>query len=437
MKVRIGVVAAALAVPLVLVNTPSNAPSAAQNEVVQPDPAPYYWQVPGASERALKAAGFDVEHGDGGALQVVGDQRVADQLAGLGFRPVRHDTVYKDVLPRVADVGVQTFYGGYRTAAENAKRLTDAAAAFPALTQVYDIGDSWLKTQGRGGHDIRAVCITKKQAGDCALNPNSAKPRFAMIAQLHARELATSELAWRWIDHLTKGYGSDPEVTSIMDTTEMWVVPVANPDGVDIVASGGNSPRMQRKNANNPTGCAVPTGGVDLNRNSTFKWGGAGTSRCGETYQGTSAGSEPETRALEAWFKQLFPDQRGPGDTDVAPVTTKGVMITVHSYGNLIMPPWGWTWNANPNKAGLDALGRKMAAFNSYTVRAEGDTTGTTDDFTYGNLGIASYTFELGSSSGNCGGFFPQYSCVDSLFWPRNKGALLTAAKAAKAPYAS
>ncbi|RSM64486.1 peptidase M14 [Kibdelosporangium aridum] len=433
MKVRIGVVAAALAVPLVLVNTPSNAPSAAQSV----DPTPFYWQVPDASERVLKAAGFDVEHGDGGALQVVGDQRVADRLAGLGFRPVKHDTVYKEVLPRVADVGVQTFYGGYRTAAENAKRLTDAAAAFPALTQVYDIGDSWLKTQGRGGHDIRAVCITKKQAGDCALSPNSAKPRFAMIAQLHARELATSELAWRWIDYLTKGYGSDAEVTSIMDTTEMWVVPVANPDGVDIVASGGNSPRMQRKNANNPTGCASPTGGVDLNRNSTFKWGGAGTSRCGETYQGTSAGSEPETKALETWFKQLFPDQRGPGDTDVAPVTTKGVMITVHSYGNLIMPPWGWTWNANPNKAGLDALGRKMAAFNSYTVRAEGDTTGTTDDFTYGNLGIASYTFELGSSSGNCGGFFPQYSCVDSLFWPRNKGALLTAAKAAKAPYAS
>ncbi|MFC6091047.1 M14 family zinc carboxypeptidase [Saccharothrix lopnurensis] len=387
----------------------------------------------------LEAAGFDVEHGVDGTVQVVGDSRVADRLTALGYRPRKFDAVYKPVVPGGAsDIGVQTFYGGYRTAAEHDRRLTDVAAAFPALTQVYDIGDSWRKTRGQGGHDIKAICITRKQAGDCALSPNSAKPRFAVIAQVHARELATGELAWRWIDHVTRGYGTDAEVTSILDTTELWVVPVVNPDGVDIVASGGNQPLMQRKNANNTgASCSAPGYGIDLNRNSTFKWGGAGTSRCGETYQGTAAGSEPETRAVEAWFKQLFPDQRGPGDTEPAPVTTRGVMITIHSYGNLIMPPWGWTWNANPNASQLAALGRKMAAFNGYTVVAEGDTTGTTDDFTYGNLGIASYTFEIGSGSGSCGGFFPQYSCVDSLFWPRNKGAFLTAAKAARAPYAS
>ncbi len=428
MKVWVGLVTAVL---LLLPGT--NALAA------QPDTTPYYWQVPGAAERTLQAAGFDVEHGVDGAVQVVGDQRVADRLVALGYRPRKFDTVYKPVPPgRAGDVGVQTYYGGYRTVAEHEKHLTDVAAAYPALTQVYDIGDSWRKTRGQGGHDIKAICITRKQAGDCALNPGSAKPRFALIAQLHARELSTGELAWRWIDHVTKGYGTDAEVTSILDTTELWVVPIVNPDGVDIVASGGNQPLLHRKNANNTgASCSAPSYGVDLNRNSTFKWGGAGTNRCGETYQGTAAGSEPETRAIEALFKQLFPDQRGPGDTEPAPVTTKGVMITVHSHGNLIMPPWGWTWNANPNATQLAALGRKMAAFNGYTVKAEGSTTGTTDDFTYGNLGIASYTFEIGSGSGSCGGFLPQYSCVDSLFWPKNKGAFLTAAKAAKAPYAS
>jgi hypothetical protein len=433
MKLRIGVLAAVMVLPFAVASTTSSAQA-------RPGSTPYYWQVPGADEDVLTEAGFDVEHGAGGPIQVVGDQGVANRLLGLGYRPVKFDTVYKEVLapPRTQDVGVQTFYGGYHTVAEHEKHLTDVAAAYPALTQVFDIGDSWRKTRGQGGHDIRAICITKKQAGDCALNPNSAKPRFALIAQLHARELATGELAWKWIDHVTKGYGSDPEVTSVLDTTELWVVPIVNPDGVDIVASGGSRPLLQRKNANNTgASCSTPSYGVDLNRNSSFKWGGAGTSRCGETYQGTGAASEPETKAIEAWFKQLFPDQRGPGDRDVAPVTTKGVMITAHSYGNLIMPPWGWTWDANPNAAGLRALGQKMAAFNSYTVVAEGDTTGTTDDFTYGNLGIASYTFELGSGSGSCGGFFPQYSCMDSLFWPRNKGALLAAAKAAKAPYAS
>jgi hypothetical protein len=424
-KSLMAAVAAAILLPMELAGSTAAAPL---------DSTPYLWQVPGASEKVLVRAGFDVDHGN----LVVGDQRVADQLRGLGYQPAKVDTVYKDVPVTAQRVGVQSFYGGYHTVAEHEKHLSDVAAAFPALTQVFDIGDSWKKTRGSGGHDIRAICITKKQAGDCALNPNSAKPRLAVMAQIHARELATGELAWKWIDYVTKGYGTDAEVTSIVDTTELWVVPIVNPDGVDIVASGGNQPLLQRKNANN-TGatCGAPNAGVDLNRNSTFKWGGAGTSRCGETYQGTSAGSEPETKAMEAFFKALFPDQRGPGDRDPAPVSTKGVMLTLHSYANEIMPPWGWTWDPNPNAAGLAALGRKMAAFNGYTVIAEGDTTGTTDDFTYGNLGIASYTIEMGGSSGSCGGFFPQYSCMDSLFWPKNRGALLTAAKAAKAPYAS
>jgi Zinc carboxypeptidase len=429
MKLRIGVLAAALILPFAVASTTSAA---------QPDSTPYYWQVPGADERVLTDAGFDVEHGAGGPVQVVGDQQVANRLAGLGYRPVKFDTVYKEVpASRAPDVGVQTFYGGYHTVAEHESHLSSVASAYPSLTQVFDIGDSWRKTRGQGGHDIRAICITRKQSGDCALSPNSPKPRLAVIAQIHARELATGELAWKWIDHLTQGYGSDAEVTSILDTTEVWVVPIVNPDGVDIVASGGNQPLMQRKNANN-TGatCSVPSYGIDLNRNSSFKWGGAGTSRCGETYQGTAAASEPETKALEAWFRQLFPDQRGSGDTDPAPVTTKGVMITLHSYGNLIMPPWGWTWNANPNAAGLRALAQKMRAFNNYEIVVEGGAPGTTDDFTYGNMGVASYTFELGAGSGSCGGFFPQYSCMNSLFWPANRGALLTAAKAAKAPYA-
>ncbi|WP_306748245.1 hypothetical protein [Saccharothrix yanglingensis] len=74
-------------------------------------------------------------------------------------------------------------------------------------------------------------------------------------------------------------------------------------------------------------------------------------------------------------------------------------MITVHSYGDLIMRAWGWTWNANPNAALLAAPGGKRVASTGYAVVAEGDTTGTTGDFAYGDPGVASYTFEIGSGS--------------------------------------
>ncbi|KAA2258890.1 peptidase M14 [Solihabitans fulvus] len=435
------VLAAVLVLPGLLLGAAAGAGAATQ-------PAggdPVLWRVPvssGAQIAALDRAGFDVAEPADGAAFVVGDGTVADRLRALGYRPTRFDTVYKDA-PRAAEpqAAAGTFYGGYRTVAAQEAHLTQVAAAHPDLATTYDVGDSWLKTKGRGGHDVDAICLTKKKAGDCALNPNSTKPRFTLMAQIHAREISTGELAWRWIDYLVNGYGKDADATSILDSTEVWVVPIANPDGVDIVASGGNRPLLQRKNADTTYGsCGTPNNGIDLNRNSSFHWGGDSNAACDETFQGPRATSEPETVALEHMFDQLYPVQRGQGDNDPAPVTARGTMITLHSYGNDIIVPWGWTENPSPNDAALRAWGNKMAAYNGYVVDTNGGTvgyktTGTTDDFTYGHLGVASVTFEVGGSSGSCGGFFPKYSCVDSLFWPKNKGAFVVAAKAAAAPY--
>ncbi|AHH93943.1 M14 family zinc carboxypeptidase [Kutzneria viridogrisea] len=410
------------------------------------DDTPLMWRVPVTGNQAaqLVSAGFDVaESGGDGSVFVVGNQTTATVLRQLGYQPTVHDTIYKD-LPSAAEqrsLAGDTFYGGYHTVPAQEAHLRQVASAHPDLATTYDVGDSWLKTKSKGGHDIQAICLTKKQSGDCELTTNSKKPKFVLIAQIHAREIATGELAWRWIDYLANGYGSDSQVKSILDSTEVWVVPIANPDGVDIVASGGNSPKMQRKNADNSRGgCTGTDVGIDLNRNSTFHWGGDSNSPCDETYQGQVKGSEPEVKGLESFFRAIYPVQRGTGDNDPAPDTARGTMITLHSYGNDIIVPWGWTEDPSPNDKALRALGQKMAAGNGYVVDTNGGTvgymtTGTTDDFTYGVLGVASYTIEVGPSSGGCGGFFPQFSCLDSKFWPEMKGAFTAAAVAAGAPY--
>ncbi len=217
----------------------------------------------------------------------------------------------------------------------------------------------------------------------------------------------------------------------------MWVVPLANPDGRAIVESGGNSPLMQRKNADTGNGnCAIPDIGVDLNRNAGFQWGvtGASSSPCDQVYKGPAADSEPETQALNALMAALFHDQREPALSAAAPLTTSGILLSLHSDGNLVMLPWDWTTGDAPNAAGLRGLAFRMSYYNGYKAGQSSEvlylSSGTTEDWAYGQLGVPSFTFELGSS------FMPGYSTVDAVFWPRNLGALLFAAKTAFQPYA-
>lgn len=388
-------------------------------------------------------------------LLAVGDESVAAQLRRDGYRV----TIDRQ-LPAQRPIGgaqgattAETYAAGYRTVAEHYQHLDTVVANYPALATTVDYGDSWKKTTGQGGADLRALCITNRQAGDCALAPGSTKPRFLMMAAIHARELSTSELAYRWIDYLTQNYNTNADVTWLVNNTELWVVPVVNPDGRVVVEAGGNAPYLQRKNVNNTAPgssvCANPPTvssqvGVDLNRNaSTPNWGGLGTSTnpCDQTFKGASAASEPEQQALQQLFSQLFPDTKGPARTDAAATTTRGAMVSLHSYANLVLLPYGdaKTGGYAPNDTALRSLAFRMSYFNGYQA-GTGDevlyaTTGTTDDWIYGTLGVPGFTIEVGPSSGSCSGFTPAYSCQDSTFWPKNLSTFLYLAKAAASPY--
>ncbi len=405
----------------------------------------------------LVEGGYDLVEGRGpGYLLVIGEDSVADQLRQEGLR-VRRDRGLERRLGVEQEVAADgsittldsTFFGGYRTVDEHEAHLDAVAAAYPNLATLYDYGDSWLKVNGRpNGNDLTAICLTNKQPGDCALTPNSAKPRALIMAAIHARELQTSEVAWRLIDELTQNYATDPDIRHILDTTEVWIIPVANPDGREIVESGGNSPYLQRKNANDSDGnCRVPPSssnhfGVDLNRNaSVYNYGGVGTTSdpCAQTYRGTGPASEPEQASLEALFRSLWPDQKAGPNDPVGPGAT-GTLITMHSFGDLVLLPPG-AGGVTPDDDGLRALAFRMSHYNGYRTGTGPEilygVTGATDDWAYYELGVAAFTYELSPSSGSCSGFTPPYSCIDSLVWPANRDALLYAIKAADTPYAT
>ncbi|MFJ2578816.1 M14 family zinc carboxypeptidase [Kitasatospora aureofaciens] len=408
--------------------------------------------------RTLSAEGFDLlEHREDGDLFVLGDARAGTRLRLLGFTPTVDQTLPEPAQaplrarPRSGQLPAagpdETYYGGYHTVNAQYAHLDQVTSQHPDLATVVTYGQSWRKQTGKpNGYDLKAVCITKRTAGDCQRTPNSAKPRFFLMSQIHAREITTGEISWRWIDYLTGGYGTDKDVTALLDSTEIWVVPIANPDGVDIVQQGGDTPNYQRKNADDTNGSSCDfTGqtGVDLNRNAGTHWGGLGTSTdpCSEIYLGPQADSEVENTALEGLFRDLYPAVRGPGDTDPAPADTRGIMITLHSDASMVIFPWAHDHAVHTgNDTALRAMAANLGALTGYQSGQAGeilyDAAGGTDDWIYDKLGTASFTIEVGDSdSRGCTGFMPAYTCQDSYFWPKLKPALMYAATHTPAPY--
>jgi carboxypeptidase T len=314
-------------------------------------------------------------------------------------------------------------YACYRTVEETYTTAQNIVTNYPNLAAWSDIGDSWLKTQNRGGYDLRVLKLTNK-------NITGTKPKAFIMAAIHAREYTTAETATRLAEYLVTNYGSNADVTWMLDHQEVHFLFQANPDGRKQAEAGV----LWRKN-NNTNYCRTgSTKGADLNRNSSFEWntGGSSSNTCSETYRGPSAASEPETQTIQNYASSIFPDQRGPNTSDPAPATTSGIFITLHSYSELVLWPWGNRSTTAPNGTALQTLGRKFAFYNNYTPQQSiglYPTSGTTDDYVYGTLGIASYTFELGTS------FFQGCSTFTNTILPNNQNALLYAIRVARAPY--
>jgi hypothetical protein len=330
-------------------------------------------------------------------------------------------------------------------------------AQFPHLVEKVDIGDSWCKVNpGRcvlpspsNGYDLYVLRITNRKI-------QGPKPVFWADGDIHAREIATPEVVMRLIDHLLNNYDANADVHWLVDHHDIYLMPIVNPDGHRVVEAGGggNSPYLHRKNGNNfGGGCSWPPTssnhvGVDNNRNFPFKWGCCGGSSgavCAGTYRGTSPGSEPESMAIVNKIRSLVPDQRGPGDTDAAPITATGVYQNLHTVVPVNLYPWGWSSTPMPNYAETRNIAAHMSALNAggngypygSIVEQLYVVDGGSIDWAYGELGMAAFSTELSGQN-----FLPSYSCIDNPgcgssqgLWPENRQMFLYLAKIARTPY--
>lgn len=290
----------------------------------------------------------------------------------------------------------------YHNAKELESDMRALAARAPDLVSIFSIGKSTL------GRDLWAVRLTKGAKG----SQPSKKPGIVFMGTHHAREHLSTEVPLLLAKHLVDNR-ADPEIARLLETRDIYFIPMVNPDGVEYDIEGGKY-HMHRKNmSKNGDGST----GVDLNRNYAWGWGGGGASPDpgDDTYRGPSAFSEPESRAVRD-FVSARPNLK--------------VMISYHTFSELILYPWGGSDAQIPDAKSLSAfkaMAGEMARMTGYTAEQSSDlyvATGDTCDWAWGEKGVFAFTFELTPKSMWDGGFYPGAGAVQRVFQANIRPAL-------------
>ncbi|HEX5780362.1 MAG TPA: M14 family zinc carboxypeptidase [Solirubrobacteraceae bacterium] len=298
----------------------------------------------------------------------------------------------------------------YHDFAEMSAELAAVESANVGRVQRVNLGTSF---QGR---TIWAV----KVSDNVAVDEN--EPEVLFTANQHAREHLTVEMALYILNRLV----SDPDFATFVNSREIWIVPMVNPDGVEYDIATG-SYRMWRKNRQ-----ASPT---DLNRNWSWQWGCCGGSSgtvSSETYRGPSPFSAPETQRVRDFVNSRV----------IGGVQQIKAHIDWHTYSELILWPYGYTTaNTAPGLTTNDRnahaqLGQNMANTNGYTPEQASDlyiADGTINDWMWGTHKIFSYTFEMFPTGSNPG-FYPPDEVIGRET-SRNRAAVLQFLDAADCVY--
>ena len=171
------------------------------------------------------------------------------------------------------------------------------------------------------------------------INSNDSRlPVIFIDAGLHAPEWISTASIIFFIEKLSNMVASGKGKKSIA-RFQWHILPLVNPDGYEY---SRKIDRNWRKNRARIPGSECI--GVDLNRNFPEGYGiGASSDPCSNVYKGTHPISEPESKALADYVRSL---------------KNIKAAISVHSYGNVIIYPWGHKRQKHPNVKRLRKLAR-------------------------------------------------------------------------------
>lgn len=429
---RVAVTAALLALAL-------GAPAYGMSATAAPPPTPstatqdeaivqYEIQGPStAAERtALLSSGVSIDEVDARSVVVSADPAQAKDLRARGYRltalPGPPDRGGRGTAAKPMDF--PSADSNYHNYAEANAEIDQRIAQYPGIMSKQVIGKSYE------GRNLYAIKISDNVGTD------EAEPEVLFTAHQHAREHLTVEMALYLLKEFGSKYGTEPRITNMVNNREIWIVPDLNPDGGEYDIATG-SYRSWRKNRQPNSGSSAV--GTDLNRNWDYKWGccgGSSSSKSSETYRGPAAASAPEVKVVSDFVRSRV----------VGGKQQIKAAIDFHTYSQLVLWPFGWTYNDTApgmtadDLAAYKKIGTGMAASNGYTPEQSSDlyiTDGTIDDWLWGNQKVFAYTFEMyPSESGSGGGFYPPDEVIDRET-SRNKEAVLQLLENADCMYRS
>ncbi len=356
-------------------------------------------EAPGRTERqAAVDAGISVEEIKPGVAAGFATPKALARAKAAGLK-VRATVSLRQRFGALDFPEKDALYHNYKELEADMRSL---AARAPDLVSMISIGKSTL------GRDLWAVRLTRGAKG----TQPSKKPGIVFLGTHHAREHLSTEVPLLLAKHLVDN-SADPEIARLLETRDVYFIPMVNPDGVEYDIEGGKY-HMHRKNmAKNGDGST----GVDLNRNYAWGWGGGGASPDpgDDTYRGPSAFSEPESKAVKA-FVEARPNLK--------------VLLSYHTFSELILYPWGGSNDQIPDakpRAAFQAMAGEMAKMTGYTPEQSSDlyiATGDTCDWAWGAKGIYAFTFELTPKSMWDGGFYPGAGVVARVLQANIRPAL-------------
>jgi len=272
---------------------------------------------------------------------------------------------------------LRAFHDSFHTFDEIHAWLEGVATRHPQLASLVQIGSSYE------GRPLLVLHIAPPNRGGDS--PSDAlRPRLWLQSLLHAREWLTGAISLWLIEHIISQYGTDAAVTALVDSIDLYIMPVANPDGYAYSHTNNFNARFWRKSRSPNAGSRCV--GTDLNRNFDHQWSTIGTSssKCSDIYHGSAPASEVEVQAIQAFV--------------MAGGSSWKVFMDSHAYSQMWFVPWGYTGTLPVDheeqlrvaRLGRDALtavhGTQFELGTGFSTIYP--TSGTADDWSYGVAGI-------------------------------------------------